>query len=282
MPIPRRPTAAEVLLLVTRACAAAIAAGTLDESRLWDIRVFKCVVAEAAYYRRLAHAKTRSAHIATSMPQLVAGLARLHPRWTMTGDAFSDRDRHHSTVRRRLGVMVAAGLLTWQAGVNDDGEEARTELLLTEPPPVTAEELTAARAQLARWRRQYGPGLNTGSSTGICGVQKAAAEPTRAERRACSRQRIRDTHAARTAGGSVKGKTAPPFGPSPASQDEEVHTAPPVDLPTATPSTDATTISSNLTDITNVCGNKTGAQPARASSFDSAPEAVECPRNSST
>lgn len=135
--IPRKPTAAEVLVLVSRTRQARIDAGQMSQSRLFDLRAYKSVLAELAYYRRLAHAGAPSAHVATSMPQLVKGLARLHPSWKMTGDPLADRDRHHSAVRRRLRAMVDTELIVWTRGVNLDGEEARTELLLLEPPKVT-------------------------------------------------------------------------------------------------------------------------------------------------
>ncbi|MGI8622985.1 MAG: hypothetical protein ACR2NB_05750 [Solirubrobacteraceae bacterium] len=290
--IPRKVTAAEVLALVTRTRAAAIAAGELHESRLFDLRVYKTVAAELAYYRRLAFARAPSAHIATSMPQLVRGLARLHPRWDMTGDAFEVRDRHHSAVRRRLSVMVACGLLTWQAGVNDGGEEARTELLLLEAPPITLVELKAARAQLARWRRQYGNTLDTGSTTGICDVTRVAAEPSKAERCMRARNRVQQARAARIRASSPGGKTAPPFGPwlafgSPqnsqpplgfAEQTAESSAATPTELPP--PKAAATAIPTDADPATDACGDKTGARRARASSFDFSPGAVEGTRNS--
>ncbi len=46
--------------------------------------------------------------------------------------------------------MVACDLLTWQPGVNREGEKTRTELLLLDVPAVAADELKAARALLAR------------------------------------------------------------------------------------------------------------------------------------
>jgi len=50
--IPRKPTGAEILVLISRARQARVAAGDLDASRLYDLRVYKCVMAELAYYRR--------------------------------------------------------------------------------------------------------------------------------------------------------------------------------------------------------------------------------------
>ena len=50
--IPRKPTGAEILVLISRARQARVAAGDLDALRLYDLRVYKCVMAELAYYRR--------------------------------------------------------------------------------------------------------------------------------------------------------------------------------------------------------------------------------------
>jgi hypothetical protein len=35
------------------------------------------------------------------MTHLVAGLARLHPAWTIDGDKFADHDRHHASEHSR-------------------------------------------------------------------------------------------------------------------------------------------------------------------------------------
>lgn len=273
--IPRKPTPAEVLVLISRVRQAEIDAGRLDQSRLFDLRVFKCVAAELGYYRRLAHAQTPSAHIATSMPQLVKGLAPLHPRWDMSGDAFAARDRHQSAVRRRLRVMAACELLTWQAGTNLEGEEVRTELLLLEPPHVSRDELKVARAQLARWQKQYGAGLNTGSTTGIRNVAKAAAEPSRAECHLRARNRVQQLRAARIRAEHYGGKMAPPFGTTSAFGEERNGPFDYVeeDLPPAlSPSHDE--------DLT-ACGTATGARRTHAHSVHSPPRAVEGNRNSS-
>lgn len=181
-PIPAPADAATVLALQTRVRAARIAGGELSPSRLHDLRAFKTAAAELAYLHRLAHT-ARNGTVVTSMPQLVKGLARLHPAWRMTGDRFDDRDRHQTAVRRRLRDLDAMGLLAWRIGVDTDGEDARTELQLRQAPDVTHDELVDARAQLARWRRRYGTDLNTGSATGIRGVRRHAAPLTAQQRR---------------------------------------------------------------------------------------------------
>jgi hypothetical protein len=62
------------------------------------------------------------------MPELDRGLARhCHPSWQLTDDKFAYRDRYHSAVRPRPRELQAMGLLHWP-GVDDEGEERRTEL----------------------------------------------------------------------------------------------------------------------------------------------------------
>lgn len=276
--IPRKPTGAEILVLISRARQARVAAGDLDASRLYDLRVYKCVMAELAYYRRLAFAKQPSAHIATSMPQLVKGLARLHPRWDMSGGAFEARDRHHSAVRRRLRVMAACELLTWRAGVNDDGEEARTELLLLTPPAVTPEELTAARGQLARWGRHYGPALNTGSTTGIRDVAKASGALGKAECQMRARNRVQQARAARVRDQASTTKMAPPFGTALCFAEEQNQRT---GVGCADPPFEPHASSSNPPKITEACGNTTGARPPASASPSTPAGAVEGSENCS-
>jgi hypothetical protein len=165
-PLPDPVDAVHLLALLTRVRATRVDAGEISPQRLYDVRAFKSAYAELGYLRTLTRRQSGGT-IATSMPQLVAGLARLHPRWKIEGDKFADRDRHHSAVRRRLRDLHDMGLLSWRVGVDADGEDARTELELRPAPEVTSDELAAATAQLERWQARYGEALNTGSSTGI-------------------------------------------------------------------------------------------------------------------
>jgi|GEM_PF-1751798 len=182
-PMPEDVGLLAVLVFHCRMRQARIDSGAIrTPSRLYDIRTYKDVLAEYAYLRRLAAAGRTGGTILTSMPQLVAGLAALHPRWTMTGDKFVDRDRHHQAVKARLRDMQDMGLLRWRVGVDVDGEDARTEIELLPAPSVTDTELDAARTQLKRWEKRYGRELNTGSSTGIRGARRHARPLTASER----------------------------------------------------------------------------------------------------
>ncbi len=166
MPAPVEPV--QLLALLTRARGDRVAAGELTAERLYDVRAFKSAYAELGYLRRLAAAGRAGGTVVTSMRQLVAGLAALHPAWRIDGgEGWEDRDRHHSAVRRRLDALQAMGLMRWRIGTDTDGEERRTELELRPAPDVSVEELHAATRRLERWRGRYGPALNTGSKTGI-------------------------------------------------------------------------------------------------------------------
>jgi len=193
LPAPVDPLVA--LALLTRVRAARVAAGEIKPERLYDVRAFKCVVAELGYLRTLTRRATGGT-VVTSMPQLVKGLARLHPAWRMTGDRFADRDRHQRAVRRRLRDLDAMGLLRWRIGVDVDGEDARTELLLCPAPDVTGDELAAAAAALERWQARYGAALNTGSATGVRNAAGHARPLSASERQRRGVARARERAAA--------------------------------------------------------------------------------------
>lgn len=54
------------------------------------------------YVRRLALSAPASAHVATSSVQLVAGLRDYCPGWQRSRHPFTDRDAHHTSLRRFL------------------------------------------------------------------------------------------------------------------------------------------------------------------------------------
>src|SRR5436305_5396150 len=170
-PLYERATDVEFLALLTRVRSTRIATGELSwtgkpVSRLYDIRAFKTPWAEYAYIYRLAAGGRFGGTAVTSMPQLVRGLAQFcHPSWELTDDAFVDRDRYHTALRRRLRDLQAMGLLDWRIGTDDDGEERRTELVLRPVPELMPDELAAAAARLTHWENDRGPLLNTGSQT---------------------------------------------------------------------------------------------------------------------
>ncbi|MGO9899897.1 MAG: hypothetical protein ACLP0J_09435 [Solirubrobacteraceae bacterium] len=211
--MPAAIDAIHLLALLTRVRARRVADGQLGEGRLYDVRAFKTVYAELGYLRRLAAAGRHGGTVLTSMRQLVAGLAVLHPAWKLTDDGFENRDRHHQAVRRRLRALAEMGLLAWRVGVDLDGEERRTELELNDPPEVSAEELQAAASVLARWQARYGKALNTGSTTGIHNAAGHGRPLSVAERQRRGVRHARAAAASRRRD-APKSNSAPPFGAS--------------------------------------------------------------------
>ncbi len=177
-----------LLALLTRVRAGRVGAGELSPGRVHDVRAFKCCLAELAYLRRLAAGGRHGGTVVTSMRQLVAGLAALHPAWRITGEGFDDRDRHHRAVRRRLRDLQAMGLLRWRIGTDLDGEERRTELELLTAPELSADELKAAVGQLQRWQARHGASLCTGSGTEIPDATRHARPLSASE---CQRRGVR-------------------------------------------------------------------------------------------
>jgi len=255
--MPKPVPAVVVLALLTRVRAARIASGEISAARLYDVRAFKCALAELGYLRTLTRRPTGGT-IVTAMTQLVKGLARLHPAWRMTGDKFADRDRHQQAVRRRLRDLDAMGVLRWTIGVDVDGEDARTELQLLSAPDVTDEELAAAAAQLARWRVRYGAALNTGSSTGIRNAARHARPLSASvrERRGVARTRAR----ARSRGDVSTSNSAPHF------------------VAPATPE-NSQELSSHAEKLRSVCGPRTGARAQQDDTNSSCLSRPDAPPN---
>lgn len=242
-PLPDVVDAVHLLALLTRVRAARVAAGEIAPARLNDVRAFKSAYAELGYLRTLTR-KPTGGTIVTSMPQLVRGLARLHPAWKIDGDWFADRDRHQRAVRRRLRDLDAMGLLCWRIGVDVDGEDARTELELRPAPDVTAAELRAAAAALERWRARYGAALNTGSTTGIRNAARRARPLSAGERRRRGIARARARASARRAVSTSN--SAPRFATPPMAENCLVE------------------ISSYPEESCSVCGDRTGVTRASA------------------
>ncbi|MGO9958774.1 MAG: hypothetical protein ACLP50_22895 [Solirubrobacteraceae bacterium] len=219
--MPAAVDAVHLLALLTRVRARRVADGELGEGRLYDVRAFKTSYAELGYLRRLAAAGRHGGTVITSMRQLVAGLAVLHPAWKLTDDGFENRDRHHQAVRRRLRALAEMGLLRWRVGLDLDGEERRTELELQDPPAVSAEELQAAASVLARWQARYGAALNTGSRTGVRNAAGHGRPLSASERQRRGARHARAAAASRPRC-DQKSNSTPPFGASATPQREQL------------------------------------------------------------
>ena len=212
-PMPGPVDAVLLLALLTRVRAGRVAAGELSARRLHDVRVFKTAYAELGYVRRLAAAGRHGGTVLTSMRQLVAGLARIHPAWDMTGDAFQARDRHYQAVRRRIRDLQEMGLIDCRIGHDLDGEERRTEIELKPAPQAAPQELAAAAATLTRWQNRYGPALNTGSRTGIRNAARHGRPLTASERQRRGCHHARQAAAARRSR-RFRSNSPPPSGAS--------------------------------------------------------------------
>ncbi len=217
--LPAPVDAVALLALLTRVRAGRVAAGELSPGRMHDLRAFRCCLAELSYLRRLAAGGRHGGTVVTSMRQLVAGLAALHPAWRITGEGFTDRDRHHRAVRRRLRDLEAMGLLRWRIGVDLEGEERRTELELLTAPVLSVQELGAAAGQLARWQARYGASLSTGSGTEIPDATGHGRPLTDSERQRRGVRHARARGEARRRG-EHQSNSAPPCGAPPPAENE--------------------------------------------------------------
>ncbi|MEO8969890.1 MAG: hypothetical protein ABI427_20445 [Solirubrobacteraceae bacterium] len=236
-----------------------VATGELDASRLYDLRAFKTCWAELAYLHRLAAGGRHGGTVVTSMRQLVAGIAPLHPAWKLTGDPWEDRDRHHQSVRRRLSALAASGLLRWRIGLDEDLEERRTELELLAPPELLPDELAAAAARLEHWEKRYDPALNTPSGTGITDVKQAAAPLVHGERQRRGCQRARQKANAGRALSASKTISSPPSGAPPTSENNQQHQTTPT----------------NAIDDPQACGLRTSVTRASAPTAAAARAALD-------
>jgi hypothetical protein len=184
---------------------------------------FKRIYCTYRHVQRLARVDggRRGAVVVTSMPQLVRGLAA-GLDWECSEDRFADRDRHHTSVRRWLDALQAAGLIRWRAAENDEGELCRTEITLLPVPELDAHELAAAEARWEVWRRRYGPSLKTAAQRCLGDVFARVRPPAPAQWRGLARRRGRAIQAARERISTV---LAPPSGALPNGRENPLHSA---------------------------------------------------------
>jgi len=220
--LPAPVDAVALLALLTRVRVRRVAAGELSPAREHDVRAYKCALAELSYLRRLAAGGRHGGTVVSSMRQLVAGLAALHPAWRITGEGFADRDRHHRAVRRRLRDLEAMGLLRWRIGIDLDGQERRTELELLPAPQLSVEELQAALRQLQRWQARYGASLCTGSSTEIPDATRHGRPLSPSERQRRGVRHARAAAAARRRG-EHRSNSTPPYGAPPTAENNPLN-----------------------------------------------------------
>jgi hypothetical protein len=108
------------------------------------------------YLFRLGHAQ-RSARFATSIAQLVAGVAPVIGWGAMPTDA-AERARfvraHRKSVQRWLDDLQAAGVVAHEPERDQAGMWWRTQIVLLSSPRPVAVELAAARTRARGWKRR--------------------------------------------------------------------------------------------------------------------------------
>ena len=255
VPVPERLsglTRPEFLALLARVYDADVAAGR--RLSRYDLQAYKSCWALLCHLHRLGQAAPASAHIATSSVQLVRGLTPVCG-WAKSADRFEDRDRHHSWLRRNLKLLERAKLIELYAGVNDELEHLRTEVMLIDPPELLELELQAARVQHARWTGKYGRDLTTNTTTGVRSLRGVRLVLRPADRARRARARCVQVAQARADVSDSSSQTAHPFGAAGPSALAETPAAKGGGVPQT-----AVVFHCNQPSDTNACGSKTRAQ----------------------
>src|SRR4051794_8920006 len=151
-PLPPEPGRLLVCALLARARRAR-GCSTPGDDRL-ETRVY----AVKRYAYRLGHA-ARSARFATSVEQLVVGLAPVMG-WGPAPCGKAARARfvraHRRSVQRWLDDLQAAGLVAHEPEKDGDGSWWRTQLVLLAAPVASDAELRAARSRARGWAAREG------------------------------------------------------------------------------------------------------------------------------
>jgi hypothetical protein len=121
-----------------------------------DDRLETRVYAVKRYLFRLGHA-ARSAHFATSIEQLVVGLAPVMG-WGAVPARGAERARfvrtHRRSVQRWLDDLQAAGLVAHKPERDQAGRWWRTQIVLVAAPAPDAHDLCVARGRAHTWGRR--------------------------------------------------------------------------------------------------------------------------------
>lgn len=211
-PIPAEPGRVELLALAQAAREQAGRAYAGDE------RLETSLYALKRYLWRLAHSsRNRSGTYATSLPQLVVGLAPIMGwrRTTIRDGRPIPLSRaalvraHRRTVQRWLDWLAAAGIADHTPERDQDGNWWRTRIVLYATPAIDASRLAIARARLrdrGRRERRHAVRARRRQRAGqlqrrrdLRAITRASATPTASTRARLGRARSRAIGAARRA-----------------------------------------------------------------------------------
>lgn len=188
-PLPDEPGRLVVCALLARARRARGCA-TAGDDRL-ETRAY----ALKRYLFRLGHA-ARSARYATSIEQLVAGVAPVMG-WGTVPSGRRERARfvraHRKSVQRWLDDLEAAGVVAHEPERDVDGRWWRTQIaLLTAPEPDTG-DVSVARTRARTWTRREGRRRRAGRAR-LAGIRRRSSVPAAATRARMARARRFGVH----------------------------------------------------------------------------------------
>jgi hypothetical protein len=165
-----------------------------------DDRLETRVYAVKRYLFRLGHAQ-RSARFATSIEQLVVGLAPVIG-WGAVPRGWAERARfvraHRKSVQRWLDDLQAAGMVAHEPERDNRGLWWRTQIVLLYAPEATEEELRMARRRARRWRSRERARRRAGRIAPSLGaIRERSAAPSRGRRARIARGRAINAQSAR-------------------------------------------------------------------------------------
>jgi hypothetical protein len=191
------------------------------------------VYAVKRYAYRLGHA-ARSARFATSIEQLVVGLAPVMG-WGAVPRERSARARfvraHRRSVQRWLDDLQAAGLVLHEPERDEDGLWWRTQLVLLSAAELGEHELAAATARSRGWAaRERGRARRSRRAPSLGAVRGRSSVPSARTRGSLARSRRIDDHERRRRVGVeaqiASALLAHPFGAPPPSAPSPVSAKP--------------------------------------------------------
>lgn len=176
------------------------------------------------YAFRLGHA-ARSARFATSVEQLVVGLAPVMG-WGVVPRGGVERARfvraHRRSVQRWLDDLQFVGIVAHEPEKDCDGLWWRTQLVLLTAPEPTDLELQVARLRARGWpARDQARRRRARTAPSLGSIRERSGVPTAATCAAAARRRVSDARTARRRA-AVDALLTHPFGAPPSSADESL------------------------------------------------------------